>query len=93
MANIETVVRERNRAYHLLETGKTGERSGEEVENFLGLQEYVQHKEYAVPKEENKEYLLAKEAEPKSSHEEKKWFLVRWAVKKRKFARAELRYG
>lgn len=26
MNNIETVVRERNKAYHLLETGKNGER-------------------------------------------------------------------
>jgi len=91
MANIETVVRERNRAYHLLETGHTGERPGGEVENFLGLPEYVQHKEYAVPKEENKEYLLAQEAEPKSSTAEKKWFLVRWRAKQRRLARTELR--
>jgi large subunit ribosomal protein L47 len=93
MANLEAVVRERNRAYHLLETGETGERPGAEVENFLGLKEYVQHDEYAVPRDENKEYLMAKEAEPKSSLAEKAWFLTRWRVKKRKEARRELRYS
>ena len=37
MENIETVVRERNRAYHLLETGKDGERPQKLVYNQLGL--------------------------------------------------------
>lgn len=37
MSNLETVVRERNKAYHLLETGKTGERPYEKVQNALGL--------------------------------------------------------
>lgn len=37
MENIETVVRERNRAYHLLETGEDGERPGKVVHNVLGL--------------------------------------------------------
>lgn len=91
MENIEAVVRERNRAYHLLETGKTGERPGEEVENFLGLQEYVQHNEYHIPKEQNKEYLKAKEAEPKSSDQEKHYFLVRFKARKRKEARQEIK--
>ena len=93
MANLESVVRERNRAYYLLETGETGERPGGHVENFLGLQEYVQYDEYPVPKEENKSYLLAKAAEPKSSPTEKAWFLTRWKVKLRKDARKELRYS
>lgn len=83
MKSIETVVRERNRAYFLLETGSTGERPGEEVENFLGLQEYVQHKEYPIPKEENKEYLKEKEAEPKASDEEKGGFLYAGEIRRR----------
>jgi len=91
MTNIETVVRERNRAYHLLETGETGERPGGEIENFLGLQEYVQHDEYAIPKEQNKTYLMEKEAEPKSSRQEKAWFLVRWNAQLRKQDRKDLK--
>ena len=37
MENIETVVRERNIAYHLLETGETGERPTVEETNCFGL--------------------------------------------------------
>lgn len=37
MENLETVVRERNKAYHLLETGETGERPTRMVYNTLGL--------------------------------------------------------
>lgn len=37
MENIETVVRERNRAYHKLETGEHGERPGKLVFSRLGL--------------------------------------------------------
>lgn len=37
MDNLETVVRERNRAYHLLETGVDGERPGRLVTNQLGI--------------------------------------------------------
>ncbi len=37
MANIETVVRERNRAYHMLEVGTTGERPQKLVYNQLGM--------------------------------------------------------
>lgn len=40
MANIETVVRERNRAYHTLETGEDGERPYEFVTNPIGLEEF-----------------------------------------------------
>lgn len=40
MQNLETVVRERNRAYHLLETGEDGERPGEMKENVFGLQAF-----------------------------------------------------
>lgn len=37
MRNLETVVRERNKAYHLLETGETGERPMRLVSNNLGI--------------------------------------------------------
>lgn len=37
MENIETVVRERNKAYHLLETGQDGERPMTEETNRIGL--------------------------------------------------------
>lgn len=40
MKNLETVVRERNRAYYLLETGEDGERPYEMRENDIALQEY-----------------------------------------------------
>lgn len=36
MCNLETVVRERNKAYHLLETGTTGERPVKLVYNAIG---------------------------------------------------------
>lgn len=36
MKNLETVVRERNEAYHLLETGESGERPHEVVWNQIG---------------------------------------------------------
>jgi len=90
MKNLEEVVRERNRAYFLLETGETGERSGEEVENFLGLPEYVQHEEYKVPKEVNKDYLKAKSEEPVVGNEEKQWFLTRLKEKQKRLARRQL---
>lgn len=40
MENLELVVRERNKAYHLLETGETGERPGKLVTNSLGINHY-----------------------------------------------------
>jgi len=36
MINLETVVRERNRAYHMLETGETGERPNKVVYDRIG---------------------------------------------------------
>lgn len=38
MEHLETVVRERNKAYHMLETGIDGERPGRLVNNQLGMQ-------------------------------------------------------
>lgn len=87
MENLEEVVRERNRAYYELETGVSGERPGAEEENFLGLPEYRQFDEYAVPKEVNKEHLKAKSEEPVVDAKEKAWFLVRYAEKQRKLKR------
>lgn len=37
MDNIEKVVRERNKAYHLLETGRDGERPARMEANILGM--------------------------------------------------------
>jgi len=91
MANLETVVRERNKAFHQLETGLTGEIPGAEEENFLGLQEYRQFAEHTVPKGENKPYLIAKRDEPKSTRKEKSWFLIRWKEKQRKERRQDLK--
>lgn len=93
MTNLEEVVRERNRAYYLLETGTTGERPGAEEENFLGLPEYSQFNEYPVPKEENKDYLKAKSEEPVVHPSEKAWFLVRLNEKRIKQKRWERRYN
>ncbi|XP_055610220.1 39S ribosomal protein L47, mitochondrial [Uranotaenia lowii] len=54
MKNLEDVVRERNRAYYELETGETGERPGEVVENQLGLRFYYKMFEHVIPKFANK---------------------------------------
>lgn len=40
MDRLETVVRERNKAYHLLETGTNGERPGRMVNTALGTRMY-----------------------------------------------------
>lgn len=44
MRNLEQVVRERNRAYHTLETGRDGERPGRIKENIFGLEEFYRYK-------------------------------------------------
>lgn len=46
MENLETVVRERNVAYHELETGETGERPGKVEINAFGLKYYHKYKLY-----------------------------------------------
>lgn len=53
MENIETVVRERNRAFNELETGETGERPGKLVKNQLGLSYYYRSSEHVVPYQYN----------------------------------------
>lgn len=43
MKNLETVVRERNKAYYDLEVGETGERPGQFVTNYLGKLFHITH--------------------------------------------------
>ncbi|KAL0119876.1 hypothetical protein PUN28_007954 [Cardiocondyla obscurior] len=50
MENLESIVRERNRAYHLLETGETGERPGQLVYSILGLKFYYRKCQHSIPK-------------------------------------------
>lgn len=54
MINLEDVVRERNKAYWLLETGQTGERPGKVVHNQLGLRYFYKMSEHILPKDYNK---------------------------------------
>lgn len=56
MKNIETVVRERNQAYHMLETGTDGERPGQFITNALGLREYRKSSEHIAPYWANKKW-------------------------------------
>ncbi|XP_046397014.1 39S ribosomal protein L47, mitochondrial [Ischnura elegans] len=53
MNNLEEVVRERNRAYYMLETGEDGERPGRLAINRLGYRFFYKMKEYAVPYQRN----------------------------------------
>ncbi|XP_076642632.1 mitochondrial ribosomal protein L47 [Halictus rubicundus] len=56
MSNLESVVRERNRAYHLLETGKSGERPGKMVYSPIGLRYYYRLRQYSIPRSFNKKW-------------------------------------
>ena len=58
MENIMTVVGERDEAYNLLETGKTGDPGGRYVTNFLGLRKWKKNTEHLVPAHMNKFYYL-----------------------------------
>lgn len=49
MERLETVVRERNRAYFELETGESGERPGRLVKNELGLTKFYRSSEHVIP--------------------------------------------
>ncbi|CAH0558195.1 unnamed protein product [Brassicogethes aeneus] len=53
MKNLETVVRERNKAYHLLETGEKGERPRKLETNVLGLHYKYKMSEHPIPKHLN----------------------------------------
>ncbi|XP_043283132.1 39S ribosomal protein L47, mitochondrial [Venturia canescens] len=50
MENLECVVRERNEAYHLLETGESGERPYCLMKNELGLRRLHRMTQYHIPK-------------------------------------------
>ncbi|XP_076278642.1 mitochondrial ribosomal protein L47 [Lasioglossum baleicum] len=56
MSNLESVVRERNKAYHLLETGESGERPGKLVYNPIGLRYYYRLRQYPMPKFANRKW-------------------------------------
>lgn len=49
MKNLEDVVKERNRAYWLLETGQDGEVHGEIRTDALGRRRFMRHREHTVP--------------------------------------------
>ncbi|XP_003493579.1 39S ribosomal protein L47, mitochondrial isoform X1 [Bombus impatiens] len=53
MANLESVVRERNKAYYMLETGTTGERPVVTKYNPLGLRYFYRMSQYSRPKNKN----------------------------------------
>lgn len=48
MYNIETIVRERNKAYYMLETGEDGERPARIVSNVLGMKQVHRYDPQAV---------------------------------------------
>ncbi|CAL7952400.1 unnamed protein product [Xylocopa violacea] len=56
MSNIESVVRERNKAYYMLETGTSGERPAEKRYNRLGLRYFYQMEQHPIPKSMNTEW-------------------------------------
>ncbi|CAL4063496.1 unnamed protein product, partial [Meganyctiphanes norvegica] len=60
MRNLEDVIKERNRAYHLLETGETGERESSIVKDQLGRNVFRPHREYRVPLWMNKKMLQSR---------------------------------
>lgn len=49
MNNLEKVVRERNQAYHELETGVNGERPGKLQYNQIGIRQYRKFIEHRIP--------------------------------------------
>ncbi|KAK7093412.1 large ribosomal subunit protein uL29m-like [Littorina saxatilis] len=58
MENIMTVIKERDEAFNLLETGKTGDPGGRYVKNYLGLRQYKRNTEHLIPHYMNKFYFL-----------------------------------
>ena len=58
MQNILKVIKERDDAYHLLETGETKEPKVRWVRNAVGLMYPRTEEEHAMPKEDNKNYKL-----------------------------------
>ncbi|XP_075145905.1 mitochondrial ribosomal protein L47 [Haematobia irritans] len=60
MTNLETVVRERNKAYHLLETGETGERPQRLVANSLGIRYMYKSSEHVLPPYMNVKWIKSR---------------------------------
>lgn len=56
MENLETAVRERNRAYFELETGETYERPGRVVTNQIGITHFYRSFEHVIPYFINKKW-------------------------------------
>ncbi|XP_036323977.1 LOW QUALITY PROTEIN: 39S ribosomal protein L47, mitochondrial [Rhagoletis pomonella] len=60
MENLESVVRERNKAYHLLETGETGERPSRVVSNQLGIRYLYRSCEHVLPPYMNVKWIKSR---------------------------------
>ncbi|KAK3589560.1 hypothetical protein CHS0354_041689 [Potamilus streckersoni] len=58
MENLQQVVKERNEAYNVLETGTTGEHHPRYVKNFLGLPVLKWPREHIIPEYINKRHKL-----------------------------------
>ncbi|XP_067658544.1 large ribosomal subunit protein uL29m-like [Haliotis asinina] len=58
MENLLSVVKERNEAFNLLETGTKGPPVGDYVRNFFGLRGFKKFREHPMPKELNSTYRL-----------------------------------
>ncbi|CAB3365817.1 Hypothetical predicted protein [Cloeon dipterum] len=56
MENLETVVRERNRAYFELETTEPAERPGKLEMNQIGMRYFYKHSEHLIPKVMNRKW-------------------------------------
>ncbi|KRT79878.1 hypothetical protein AMK59_7624, partial [Oryctes borbonicus] len=79
MENLELVVRERNKAYHLLETGETRERPEEMTTNAFGLPHLYKQSEYPMPKHMNQEWL--RKDSYRASGKDLKEFLLKYKEK------------
>ena len=89
MENIETVVRERNKAYFMLETGVNGERPGKLTENAFGLRSYHKMSEHLIPEFMNVKWKIKHKT--RCSPKEIQEFLMSyreqlWLKRKRKMA-------
>ncbi|GAB6019107.1 39S ribosomal protein L47, mitochondrial [Chamberlinius hualienensis] len=75
MENLESVVRERNKAYYELETKETGEAPSVDLQTPIGKLTNWEIKEYPIPKHQNKEWDLDKYV---LTPKELSWFNRRW---------------
>lgn len=89
MENIMQVVKERDEAYNMLETGKTGEPEIRHVRNFLGLKRYRRSVEHLLPPFMNKRYCLL---HPKYNPKLRKYIALyyeKMRISKEKFEKRE----